>query len=149
MKRHILLLFCAAALAGCFKTIIDPAIETPEAVITVAFDGKPGDTLRIVVTDSATIVAAERFVSTGQGPHLVTGTIVRGSGVDTRYPFHFRPESVRIVDAAIELCDGAPMRTSQAVEEFFQGSTGSASSESAQWCPWASRPIKVERSFGA
>ena len=74
---------------------------------------------------------------------------MHGAGYDSRYPFHFIPESVRLVDAAMEICDGEPMRTDAAVTQFFIYSTGSANSASAPWCPWESRPISVTRLLGA
>lgn len=79
---------------------------------------------------------------------MIAGRIERGIGVDSGYPFHFVPETVRIVDLAIEVCDGAPMRTTAAVDSFFVWSTGNVNTESAQYCPWSSYPIAVQR-FGA
>jgi hypothetical protein len=113
-------------------------------VVTVVFIGKPADTLKVLVTDHATIESAETFVRTGAGAHMITGTIVRGSGADARYPFHFVPESVRLADVGMEICDGEPMRTTNDVDLFFGWSTGSATSDHATWCPWASKPIAVE-----
>ena len=94
-------------------------------------------------SDAATIAAARQFVATGAGPRLVTGRIVKGSGYDPRYPFHFIPDSVKLADAATEVCDGAPMHTAAEVSEFFLLSTGDVNVASAQWCPWSSRPIAV------
>ena len=99
----------------------------------------------VYVSDTATISAAERYVANHDGPRLVIGTIVRGAGVDQRFPFQFKSESVRLVDAAIEICDGAPMRTAADVDTFIELSTGNRQSASATWCPWSSYPIKVQR----
>jgi hypothetical protein len=52
---------------------------------------------------------------------------------------------VRLVDVGMEICDGEPMRTSQAVDTFFELSTGDRQSTSAPWCPWESRPIAMRR----
>jgi len=123
-------------------------VDATAAVVTVVFPSHRADTLDVLVTDPATITAAESFVRTHNGPKLVSGRIVRGTGVDSRYPFHFIPESVKIVDAAMEICDGEPMRSAQALDSFFEWSTGDRQSPSAPWCPWESRPIAVQR-FGA
>ena len=147
MKHITLALFSALALGACSSSVGEP--NGPNAaVITVAFDGHPADTLDIIVTDSATIAAAEDYVRTHTGSRMIAGRIVRGAGLDTSYPFRFVPETVRIVDLAIEVCDGAPMRTAAAVDSFFVWATGNVNAESAQYCPWSSYPIAVHR-FGA
>jgi len=112
-------------------------------MLTVVFDGHPSDTMVVLATEPATIAAAEAYVRTGTGPRLVTGQIVRGAGVDPRYPFHFVPESVRLADFAMEICDGAPMRTSKDLDDFFGWATGSPNSPTAPWCPWGSSPVGV------
>jgi hypothetical protein len=121
-----------------------PAQPSDGAIITFAFDQLP-DTMRVHVRDTAAIGAAERRVATGQGARMPVGPIVRGAGIDPRYPFHFLPESLRLAELAIELCDGRPMRTPEQVNEFFLLSTGSANAARATWCPWGARPIAVER----
>lgn len=140
MRRVFTSILSLAAASACVSGS-EPPPFTP-AFITVAFTGIPADTIQVEVSDVATIVAAEKFVSTGSGPHLMIGTIVRG-GLDPKYPFRFLPESVRLTDTAIEICDGAPMHTPAEVDDFIQGSTGSRQSPSATWCPWSSHPIKV------
>lgn len=147
MRTHRLFTILSLGAAAACSSTNEPApnFGTPAALITVAFQGIPHDTLVVYVSDSATISAAERYVANHTGPRLVTGTIVRGAGSDQRYPFQFKPESVRIVDAAIEICDGAPMRTADEVDTFIELSTGSRQTASATWCPWSSYPIKVQR----
>jgi hypothetical protein len=147
MKPIPLALLAALALGACSSSVDEP-VGANAAVITVAFDGIPADTLNVVATDAATIAAAEAYVHSHSGPHMISGRIVKGPGADTDYPFHFIAETVRLVDVAIEVCDGAPMRTAAAVDSFFLLSTGNASAEEAQYCPWSSYPIAVQR-FGA
>ena len=113
-------------------------------MVTFAFAGRPADTMVVIVNDTATVAAARRRIATGSGPQMIVGRIVRGSLLDTRYPFHFDPDSVRLADTAMELCDGAPMHTSAEVDSFFLGETGNAQAQSATWCPWSSYPIKVQ-----
>lgn len=124
------------------EPIVDP-VETAGAVITVVFPARPQDTLNVLVKDSATIAKANAFVSTGSGPRMITGKIVRGAGVDARYPFHYIPESVTLADVGVEICDGALMRTTKDVDDFFTWNTGHVSSQEATWCPWDSKPIAV------
>jgi hypothetical protein len=128
-------------LAACGSAGTDPE---DGAVVTFAFQGRP-DTLLVLITDPATITAAEARVRSGSGPNIPIGPIVRGAGIDSRYPFHFIPDSVRLAEAAIELCDGAPMKTPAEVDAFFLGSTGNPNATQAIWCPWNAYPIAVER----
>lgn len=114
------------------------------AIITFGFEGRP-ETLRVQVTNPATIGQAEHWIATQTGPGFPIGTIVRGAGVDSRYPFHYVPESVTLTEAAIELCDGAPMTTPEAVDDFIEGATGDRNAPSATWCPWNAFPLSVER----
>jgi hypothetical protein len=149
MNNAKTLIFALAALfvlGACSSSeTTAPSLDAEAAILTVVFPSHPADTLDVLVTDSATIVAAEAFIRTGAGASLVSGRIVKGSGWDVDYPFHFVAESVRLVDLAIEICDGAPMRTPQAVDEFFGWATGNANAQSAPWCPWGSRPIAIQR----
>lgn len=138
-------LLTAAALAACSEdTTLEPLPST-SAVVTFAFEGHPADTIRVLVHDSATIADAERYVQTKSGPRLLIGTIERGVGHDPRYPFRFVPSTVRLADMAMEVCDGAPMRTAAALDDFFEWSTGSRTSTTTTWCPWASYPVAVVR----
>jgi hypothetical protein len=143
--RHFIVALTALALSACSSSLNEPRDGTTAAVVTVVFSGHAQDTLEVLVTDAATITAAEAYVATKAGPKMITGTIVKGSGQDASYPFHFLPETVRLADFAMELCDGEPMRTPQAVNTFFQGATGNANSASAPYCPWGSYPIAVSR----
>lgn len=133
------------ALATLLACDSDTVVGLPEGAVEVmlAFDGFPQDTLRIAITDTAAIRMAREYVTTKQGPRLPIGRILRGAGIDPRYPFHFEPASVQFADVAMEVCDGAPMRTDSAVVEFMRGATGLANPTSATWCPWAAYPIEV------
>jgi hypothetical protein len=143
--KHIILALSALALSACSSSLNEPRDGTAAAVVTVVFSGHPQDTLDVLVTDSATIAGAEAYVATKTGARMITGTIAKGAGQDTKYPFHFIPSTVRLADFAMELCDGEPMRTPQAVNTFFEGATGNANSASAPYCPWGSYPIAVSR----
>ena len=131
-----------ATLVACDE---DTIVGLPEGAVEVvlAFDGYPQDTMRIAITDTAAIRLARAFVNTGQGPRMPVGRIVRGSGIDPRYPFHYEPGSVQFADVATEVCDCAPMRTDSAVLEFMKGATGEANPTSAIWCPWGAYPVEV------
>lgn len=151
MKTSRSSLLAAAVLlsaAGCTSSTNpepQPVIGEPAAaVVSFKFDGRPADTLHVLVTHGPTIEEARRYVNTGHGSRLPIGPIVRGAGSDARYPFHFLPDQVRLADLAIEVCDGDLMRTAAEVDAFFLGSTGSVSSPQATWCPWGAYPYAVQ-----
>lgn len=143
MRTSLLLLTTLTLAAACG----DPTgTELPAggAVITFTFQATD-DTMDVLVTDPVTIRRAEERVASGSGPRMPLGPIVRGAGIDTRYPFRFVPDSVQLTDMAIEICDGRPMRTAAEVNQFFEWSTGNAASARATWCPWGATPVKVVR----
>ena len=114
------------------------------AVVTFGFGGRT-ETMRVLVTDPVTVAQAEARIATGTGPSFPIGPIVRGAGIDARYPFHYLPDSVRLAELAVEVCDGAPMKTPAEVDDFFEGSTGDRDASRAVWCPWGAFPIAVDR----
>ena len=138
-----LLIALAALCAGC-SSDNSTGVERDAAIVHFAFDGHPADTLRVLVTSRATIDAADRYIRTKQGAHIPIGPIVRDPGADARYPFHFLSDSLRLAELAMELCDGAPMRTAAAVTEFIAGATGDANSPRATYCPWGAHPVRIE-----
>ena len=131
-----------ATLVACDE---DTIVGLPEGAVEVvlAFDSYPQDTMRIAITDTTAIRLAREFVNTKQGPRMPVGRIVRGPGIDPRYPYHYDPASVHFADFATEVCDGAPMRTDSAVVEFMRGATGLQNPTSATWCPWGAYPVEV------
>lgn len=147
MRNKKIMRLLAAGLAVLFggQACDDPVaapVPTGGAVVTFAFSAT-NDTLEVLVLDSATIAIARERVETGSGPAMPVGPIVRGSGVDPRYPFRYIPAAVRLADLAIEVCDGRPMRTAEEVDEFFELSTGNRNAAEAVWCPWGASPIAV------
>ena len=113
------------------------------AVVTMVWRARP-DSMRVLVQGAATIRAACAYVDTQSGPHIMVGRIVRGAGVDPRVPFHYLPDSIALVDAAIELCDSGLLRTPADVDAYFLGSTGRADAPSAPYCLWGAPPVLVE-----
>lgn len=138
-----LALLAFAACGGEGEEPLGPAPE--EAVISFAFQARPQDTLLVLVRNQETIAAAQQYIRDRRGAHIPIGPIRRGAGpADPRYPFHFVPDSVRLAEITIELCDGALMRTTAEVDAFFEGATGAANAASAPYCPWSAYPVRVQ-----
>ncbi|HUH13752.1 MAG TPA: hypothetical protein VMK65_11605 [Longimicrobiales bacterium] len=135
-------LAAAAGLAACGDA--EPSEPEEGTVVVFAFTGWPEDTMRVLVRTETTVTAARDFIAGRSHANIPIGPIVRGSGVDARWPYHYVPEEVQLAEVAIELCDGAPMRTPAAVDEFFLGSTGDPAATRATWCPWGAYPVAVE-----
>jgi hypothetical protein len=127
-----------------------PVFGPPTAIIVVGFTAFRADTVLVRVTDPATIAAAQLYVQTHTGPHIIVGPIVRGANpYDPRYPFQFLPDAVRLTNLASSACDGPVMHSAQAVDDFIRAETGSATSPSAVWCAASSYPIRVLVLLGA
>jgi len=149
MRELIGVALAAALLSSCgdptpplARPTTCDGIITPCAIVTFAWNAWP-DTMLVMVTHEPTIEAARSFVATGVGPSIPSGPIVRGAGSDPRLPFHYVPELVRLVDVAIELCDGRLMKTEAQLNEYFLGSTGNANASGGHFCPWDARPVHV------
>jgi hypothetical protein len=87
------------------------------------------------VTDPATIqLATENYQ--GKNRRFPLGKITTGDGgYNTPYLWHFVPDSVRMTEAAIEVCDGRPSYVNAHVNDYI----------SVGYCPWAGKIIKVGR----
>jgi hypothetical protein len=143
MRRHLLMGLAAALAAGCQTGPSDP-LPAGGAVVTFTFEASL-DTMDVLVLDSVTIRQAEQRVATGVGPRMPVGPIRRGAGIDPRFPFRYDPELVRLGDLATEVCDGRPMKTPTAVDDFIELATGRRNAETAVWCPWGAVPLAVRR----
>jgi hypothetical protein len=54
------------------------------------------------------------------------------------------PGTVRLADAAVEICDGRLMKTEEALDDYLEGVTGDRNAVQAPYCPWGARPVRVE-----
>lgn len=138
------LMICVACASS--TEVVSPCsvgANATEAVVTMAWTSRP-DSLRVLVRNAETVQAACARVTSGTGPGIMSGRIVRGPGVDSRAPFHYVPESVSLVDVTIELCDASLLRTPADVDAYFLGSTGRVDSVNAPYCPWSAPPVRVE-----
>ena len=106
-------------------------------VIVFEFRDETHAELRVAVTDPETVAAARAFLAGIDKRHIPIGRIEPGAGVDSRYPFHYRSDEVRVAEMAVEVCDGRIMRTPQEVQAFIAGSGG-------RYCPWKAYPKAIE-----
>ena len=92
------------------------------------------DEFRMRLTDPEAIrLALENLEGrNNKHPH---GRIALGSGgVNAPWRWHFLPDTVRMVDTSIELCDGAPSYVETHRAEYLLSG----------YCPWGARVVAVE-----
>ena len=138
--RRLAWWLCSAAVLACAGGT--GSADTGVVVFTFG-SHLPGDTMQVAVTNPTTIATARAVLAGASNARIPIGPIVRGAGIDPRYPFHFIADSVRLVEVAIELCDGRPMRTAAEVDSFIAAVTGDPAAPSATWCPWQAEPHAV------
>ena len=88
----------------------------------------------IFATDQETIrLATENFQ--GKNTRFPIGKLVRGNGgFNQPWSWHLLPDTVRMAEAAIEVCDGRPSYVEGHVDDYVNAGA---------YCPWSARIIKV------
>ncbi len=87
-----------------------------------------------VVDPTAIHLAVENFQ--GKNSTFPSGRIEPGhGGFNWPWNWHYIPESVRMVEASIEVCDGRPSYVNDHVNDFV----------AVGYCPWSAKIIKVGR----
>ncbi|GBC69390.1 hypothetical protein HRbin01_01088 [archaeon HR01] len=92
-----------------------------------------GERFTIYVTDPETIKLAEENMRGGNNL-FPTGALARGDGgFNSPWSWHLIPETVRMAEVSIELCDGLPSHIEQALD-YWIDTVG-------QFCPWSGRIV--------
>jgi hypothetical protein len=119
-------------LVGCSSE--NPATPLPtEGQYFTVQAGK--DSFVMYVTDQNTIrLATENFQ--GKNKAFPSGRIEAGhGGFNWPWNWHFIPQSIRMVEASIEVCDGAPSYVEDHLDDYV----------AIGYCPWGAKVIKVGR----
>lgn len=97
-----------------------------------------GESFHVSVFDEAVIDEAERRMREEDGVAIVVGTLARGhGGFNQPWSWHMLPQTVRVVDFSIELCDGRPSMVEADVDYWVDTVT--------QFCPWGGRLVERKR----
>ncbi|MEM4417002.1 MAG: hypothetical protein QXD32_02975, partial [Nitrososphaerota archaeon] len=92
-----------------------------------------GERFTIYVTDPETIRLAEENMRGGNNL-FPTGALARGDGgFNKPWSWHLIPETVRMAEVSIELCDGLPSHIEQDLD-YWIDTVG-------QFCPWSGRIV--------
>lgn len=94
-----------------------------------------GERFNVRATDPETIrLLAENYG--GKNSMHVTGKLARGDGgFNSPWPWHLEPDSVRMAEVSIELCDGRPSLIEEDLEYWIE-TVGS-------YCPWGSSIVAL------
>lgn len=93
-----------------------------------------GEEFRMRATDPQTIDLAMANLQ-GRNSKHPSGPIAVGDGnFNAPWSWHFVPDSVRMVDASAELCDGTPSHVEGHRAEYL----------ASGYCPWSARVIAVD-----
>lgn len=98
-----------------------------------------GERFNLRATDPETISQlVENYV--GNNSMHVTGKLARGDGgFNSPWPWHLEPDSVRMAEVSIELCDGRPSLIEEDLD-YWIGTVGS-------YCPWGSSIVEIPPSL--
>lgn len=93
-----------------------------------------GDMFRMRLTDPETVRLAMENLEGRNNKHP-NGRIAPGNGgINAPWSWHFVPETVRMVDTSIELCDGTPSYVEAHRADYLLSG----------YCPWGARIVAVE-----
>lgn len=92
-----------------------------------------GERFRMLVTDPETIrLARENYE--GGNQRFPIGNIQRGDGgFNEPWSWSYIPDSVRMVEVAIEVCDGRPSYVNSHIDDYLR----------VGYCPWGARVVRL------
>src|SRR5687767_11757199 len=92
------------------------------------------DEFRMRLTDPEAIRLALENLEGRNNKHPHGRIALGNGGVNAPWTWHFLPDTVRMVDTSIELCDGAPSYVETHRAEYLLSG----------YCPWGARVVAVE-----
>jgi hypothetical protein len=132
MARCLAVAILAFLISACGSDVeMGRPLPAQEFVIEVS-----GERFRLRTTDPATASALDQRRRSGT-VGVVLGRVVRGDGgFNGPWSWHLDPGSIRVPDAAMELCDGRPSMV-QGNLDYWVDTVGS-------YCPWGARVYDVQ-----
>jgi hypothetical protein len=125
MRRYLALTMLVAALVAACSSPAEPGGGPADFVVSVA-----GEQFVLRVTDPETIRLAEDN-RRGRNNRVPIGALREGNGgFNAPWSWHLDPADTRLVDVAIEICDGRPSYVEQHREDF------------PTYCPWGARVVR-------
>jgi hypothetical protein len=119
------------AVVVMFSLVFTPVANRPQSfTIDVV-----GERFTVIATDPETIrLLTENYE--GRNSMHVSGMLVRGDGgFNSPWPWHLDPDTVRMAEISIELCDGRPSLIEEDLE-YWLDTVGN-------YCPWSSKVVSI------
>lgn len=92
-----------------------------------------GELFRALIRDPGTAAEAQKLVGAGE-VKILAGPLDRGDGgFNDPWSWHLDPDQVRLVEGAIELCDGCPSFV-EADLDYWIDTVGT-------YCPWSTEVV--------
>ncbi len=130
-RKFVILLPIIVALLGCSSE--DPVLPPGNGQYFVVQVGQEQFTM--FVTDAPTIQFAKDNFD-GKNHKFPMGRIsLTNGGFNSPWSWHFQPDTIRMIDVAVEVCDGLPSFVNSHLNDYT--ATG--------YCPWSAKVIKVGR----
>ena len=130
-----MVLLTALATACASPTAPSPDLE---GGVVATFD-VTGTPFKVFVTNPTAVARLYNIRNGADLGQIPNGRIRRGPGAgqhNAPYSWHLDPEDIEIVDAAIEVCDGAPSYVEENVDEFVD--------VVGRYCPWGARLVRID-----
>jgi hypothetical protein len=123
-RSHLLVAFCLVGVLAACSSSRGPDAVAAEFVVDVV-----GETFVLRVTDPETILLARERLAGGNS-RFPAGPLRPGSGTfNAPWTWHLDPDATRMVEVAIEVCDGRPSYVERNQADF------------PTYCPWGARII--------
>ncbi len=128
-----LVIVTACAVLGSYFTALSGVLATRPAAGRYFLVDVQGEKFVMKVTDGEALrLAKERMM--GLNHMFPLAELARGDGgFNMPWSWHLKPESVRMVDASIELCDGLPSHVESDLD-YWVDVVG-------QYCPWSAEIV--------
>ncbi len=128
-----LVIVTACAVLGSYYAALSGVLATRPAAGRYFLVDVQGEKFVIKVTDGEAVRLAEERMM-GLNRMFPLGELARGDGgFNMPWSWHLKPESVRMVDASIELCDGLPSHVESDLD-YWVDVVG-------QYCPWSAEIV--------
>ena len=125
MNRYRALALTWALLMTACSSPTEPPAGAADFVVSVS-----GEQFVLRLTDPATIELAEEN-RLGRNSKFPIGPLRQGNGgFNGGWSWHLDPAETRMVDVAIEICDGRPSYVEQHVQDY------------PSYCPWGAQVIR-------
>ncbi len=129
MKFALSVLFALLFFAGCGDEL---PTEPLGAYFTVDVEG---ERFKMFVTETETLRLARENLQ-GKNQHFPIGTIQFGhAGYNQPWSWSLVPATIRMTEAAIEVCDGLPSYVNEHVGEYVR----------VGYCPWGAKIVAEGR----